>query len=108
MDNIFMRYNKICILYTCTINALMENWSLSFYTFYMKLNISWIKENKQGPQEPQKLSSLKSREFDMKPSEMAFLSNSKCQNRKERTNQTTNNGGMDEKAKRLWVSNWKI
>ena len=40
-------------------------------------------------------------EFDIKPSEMAFLSNSRWQNRKERPNRSTNNGDMDEKAKRL-------
>ncbi len=36
----------------------------------------------------------------MKPSEMAFLSNSGWQNRKERSNRSTNNGYMDEKAER--------
>ena len=40
----------------------------------------------------------------MKPSEMASLSNSRCQNRKERPNRSTNNGDVDEKAKRLWVN----
>ena len=58
----------------------------------------------------QKLSSLKSliipppplitRECAMKTSEMALLSNSKWQTRKERPYRSTNNGDMAEKAKR--------
>ena len=44
----------------------------------------------------------------MKPSEIASLSNSRKQNRKERPNRSTNNGDMDEKAKRLWVSVWHL
>ena len=35
----------------------------------------------------------------MKPSEMAFLSNSRWQNSKERPNRSTNNGHMVVKAK---------
>ncbi len=64
----------------------------------------------QEPQEPQKLSSLKSlkiqnpkryRTFSLlQLSEMAFSSNSRCQNRKERLNRSTNNGDIGEKAER--------
>ena len=39
----------------------------------------------------------------MKPSEMASSSNSKWQNRKERTNRSTNNGDMTEIAIRYFV-----
>ncbi len=42
----------------------------------------------------------------MKPSEMAYLSNCKVQNRKQRPNQFTNNGDMVEKAKWNVVSEW--
>ncbi len=34
----------------------------------------------------------------MKTSEMTFISNSWWQNRKERSNRSTNNGDMEEKA----------
>ncbi len=37
----------------------------------------------------------------MKPQEMAFSSNSKWQNRKERPNQSTNKGDMAERSKRF-------
>ena len=44
---------------------------------------------------------LNTRECAMKPSEMASLENSRWHNRKERPNQSTYKGNMDEKAKRL-------
>ncbi len=66
--------------------------------------------HKQGPQGPQKLSSLKSqtlktpsqyRAFSLRqPSEMAFLSKSGWQNCTERQNPSINNGYIVEKAKR--------
>ncbi len=40
--------------------------------------------------------SLKTQEYSIKPSEMASLTNSRWQTRKERLNQTTNNEDMDE------------
>ncbi len=60
---------------------------------------------KQGPQGPQKLSSLKSLKIQipppaiLQPSKMTFLSNSRWQNRKERPHRSKNNGDMVEKAK---------
>ncbi len=36
----------------------------------------------------------------MKLSEMAFVSNSRKETRRERSNRSANNGNMDEKAKR--------
>ena len=39
----------------------------------------------------------------MKPPEMAFLSNSRWQNRKEHSNRSTNNGDLAETAKRYVV-----
>ena len=71
-----------------------------------------MKMLKQGIQGPLKLSALKSykilspplppkkppRKCAMKQSEMAFLSNSRWQNRKERPNRSTNNGYIAEAA----------
>ena len=42
----------------------------------------------------------------LKPSEMAFLTNSRWQNRKERSNRPTSNGDTVEKPKRNVVYEW--
>ena len=44
----------------------------------------------------------------MTPSQMASLSNFRSQNPKERRNQSTKNGDIDEKAKRLWMGLWHL
>ncbi len=65
---------------------------------------------KQGPQGPQKLSSLKSLEIQITPNdtralsllqstEMTFLTNYRWQNRIARPNRSTNNRDMVEKVK---------
>ncbi len=65
--------------------------------------ITYYKQDRQGPQE---LSSLKSLQIQnptpfspLQPSELASLSNSSWQTRKERLNYSTNNGDIFEKAK---------
>ena len=68
----------------------------------------------QGPQGPQKLSSLKSLNIQihppimgnslLKPPEMTSLSNYRWPNRKEHSNRSTNNGDMVDNAKRDAVS----
>ncbi len=80
------------ILKSCTLNQ-----EFNSQLFFLK-----------GPQGPQKISSLKSIKIQNDPpisgiftfSEMAFLSNSRCQKRTKRSNRSTINGNMAETAKR--------
>ncbi len=56
---------------------------------------------KNNPQRPLNLISHRYRAFSLlQPSEMASLSNYRLQNRKERSNRSTNNGDNVEKVKR--------
>ncbi len=72
---------------------------------------AWSVESmKQGPQGPHKFSSLellkiqlKTRECEMKPSEMVSLSNSRWQKSNKSPNQFTNNGYRTETAKHYVV-----
>ncbi len=67
---------------------------------------SYVNNNKQGPQWPQKLSCHQPPSFrPFQPSEMASFTNSRGQTRKERPNWTRNKQDMTETAKRP-VSQW--
>ncbi len=88
----------------------MEMWLKCMKQYFTRIQLDKLSNMiiKQGPQ---KLNSLKSLKIQNSPpipgfsllwsSEMAFISNFRWQNRKERSNRSTNNGDIDTIAKRI-------